>query len=262
MQNGKLITSDDLYPVQRLSFIPVGAVYLVPVSKFPMPQGELQWVRGFCESLMAHVQRAIAGLQLEVIIKQSRLYTGLVDHFADHAPMWLPQQGVAVIPHLPPPHVPTRSEIESIDPRCLTPNGAGFPPDIVPELVFQIADEGGREEARRTMGGHGALSVFLSRLQESELHQFWNELFGKRVTDRLFRTAPLFIPLFGTRSFQNVAEDEITAWLESFELFIGESVEDNGIIVVARESLDVVIANLIKALPKRELEPESEILRW
>ena len=262
MQNGKSVPSEDLHPVQRLSFIPVGAVYLVPVSNFPMPQGELHWVRDFCESLMAHVQSAIGGLEVEVIIKQSRLYTGLVDHFADHAPMWMPQQGVAVIPHLPPPHVPTQSEIESIDPRCLTPNGAGFPPDIVPELVFQIADEGGKKEARQSMGGHGALSVFLSRLKESELHKRWNELFIKRVTDRLFRTAPLFTPLFGARSFRDVPEDEVAAWLETFELFIGESVEDKGIVIVARESLDVLIANLIKALPKLELEPEAEILRW
>jgi hypothetical protein len=176
--------------------------------------------------------------------------------------MWMPEQGVAVIPHLPPPHVPTLGEIESIDPRCLAPNGTGFLPDIVPELVFHIADEGGREEARRTMGGHGALNVFLSRLQESELHQCWKDLFGKRVTDHLFRAMPLFIPLFGIRSFQNVPEDEIMAWLESFDLYIGESVEDKGILIVARESLDVVIANLIKALPKPELEPEPEILRW
>jgi hypothetical protein len=262
MHNGKSVTSEDLYPVQWLSFIPVGAVYLLPVSNFPMPQGELYWVREFCEALIAHVQSAIAGLQLEVIIKQSRLYTGLVDHFADHAPVWIPEQGVAVIPHLPPPHVPSLGEIESIDPRCLAPNGAGFPPDIMPELVFQIADEEGREEARRTMGGHGALNVFLSRLNESELHRRWKDLFGKRVTDRLFRAMPLFIPLFGVRSFQNVPEDEITAWLESFDLYIGESVEDKGIIIVARESLDVVIANLIKALPQPELEPEREILRW
>jgi hypothetical protein len=156
----------------------------------------------------------------------------------------------------------TKDELESIDPRSLDPNNFGFPQGIVPELVFQISDEAGKEEAHRTMGGHGALIMFLSRLKESELRGRWKELFGKRVTDRLFQAMPLFIPLFGAQSFQNVPEDEITAWLESFELYIGESVEDKGILVVARENLDVVIANLIKALPKPELEPEAEILRW
>src|SRR5437899_1145620 len=80
----------------------------------------------------------------------------------------------------------------------------------------------------KTMIGHGALAVFLSRLGDAELYQRWKDVFGKNVTDRLFRAIPLLVPLFGAQSFQKVSEQELVAWFDSFELYLAESVEDNG----------------------------------
>lgn len=255
------MTAAELQPLERLPGVTEGALYLLPVSGFPIPRTELQSVREFCESLIGRTKRTKAEWQIEVIVKQSCLYAGLLDAFVDNAARWAPQQGVGVIPHKPPPHVPTREEIEGVDPRFIDQNNIGASIDV-PELVFRIAQDEGKEECRATMIGHGALHIVLSSLSEKKLYQRWQEVFGGRISDRLFRAMPFFAPLLGRQSFQGASEEEIATWFESFDLYVGESKEDQGIVIAAKENLDLVMVDLVKQLPGPRFEPEIEVLRW
>jgi hypothetical protein len=256
-----IISERDLYPVQNLRLSTPQSAYLLPVSRFPAPPAELNGVSKFCDSLIAHAHRAKAGLQLEVIVKQNYLYPDLIDYFVDKAQQWLPRQGVAVEPHKPPPHVPTKEEIEGIDIRSID-LGSRRNIDLGPELTFQICDPAGKEECYKTMLGHGAVNIFLSGLKGEDLYGRWSEIFGKVVTDRTLCAMPFFAPLFGAKSFQGVPASEINTWFETFDLYIGESIEDKGLVIAAAENLDPVIANLVKGLPNPEIEPGEEILRW
>jgi hypothetical protein len=73
---------------------------------------------------------------------------------------------------------------------------------------------------------------------------------------------PFFAPLFGVKSFQDVPAGEINIWFETFDLYIGESADDKGIVIAVAENLDPVIANLAQGLPVTETKPVDEILRW
>jgi hypothetical protein len=256
-----IIAEQDLYPVQKLHLSTPQSIYLLPVSKFPLPPAELNRERKFCESLISHVQRVKSGLQLEVIVKQSYLYPDLIDYFVDKALQWLPRQGVAVVPHKPPPHVPTKEEIEGVDIKSID-LGSQRNIDLGPELTFQICDPAGKEECYKTMLGHGAVNIFLSGLKGEDLYGRWEEVFGRVVTDPTFRVMPFFAPLFGVKSFQEVPADEINTWFETFDLYIGESADDKGIIIAAAENLDPIIANLVKGFLNSEIDPVEEILRW
>jgi hypothetical protein len=254
--------SNDIRPIQKVHELQSGNVYLLPVSKYPLPQAEAQWTRAFSEKLIAEVKKDRPGLRMEVIIRQGGIYTGLLDHFVDNASRWVPEQGLAIIPHRPPPHIPTQEEIENIDPRSL---GAGDRPpahDFIPEMIFRISDSGGREEAFRTMGGHSALHVFLTEANESDLIGNWKKVFGATVRERVFQAMPLFVPLFGIRSFLDVPEEKIISWMASFDLYIGESLEDNGIVIVSGNNIDNLIGAVLNNLPALNIEPEAEILRW
>jgi hypothetical protein len=256
-----IISERDLYPVQRFQLSIPHSIYLLPASRFPLPPAELKWVSKFCEALISYAQRVKAGLQLEIIVKQSYLYPDLIDHFVDKAQQWLPRQGVAVEPHKPPPHVPTKEEIEGIDIRSID-LGSRRNIDLGPELTFQICDPAGKEECYKTMLGHGAVNIFLSGLKGEDLYGRWREIFGRIVTDRTLLAMPFFAPLFGVKSFQGVPAGEINTWFETFDLYIGESTEDKGIIIASAENLDPVIANLVKELPYQQIEPVVEVLRW
>ncbi len=247
--------------IERLSEITAGAVYLLPIGRFPLPMSESSVVNNVIHSLIDWYQSADSQLSLEVIIRQSCLYTGLLDKFVDNAPRWMPQQGLAVIPHKPPPHLPTKDEIEGVDPRLINQYGVEGAAEL-PEFVFQITDEAAKRECCKVMSGHGALSVMLTKLRGKDLRNKWRGLFGAKVTDRHFRSMPLFVPLFGIQSFRDVAESELLSWFESFELYIGESKEDQGIVIASRKSLNGPIEDISKDLPQPDFEPEVEVLRW
>lgn len=249
------------HSIERLSPITEGELYLLPVSRFPLPGSELTLVRKLINLLVDVYISADNQLSLEVMIRQSCLYPGLVDEFVDNAPQWMPQQGLAVIPHKPPPHMPGRSEIEGADPRLINQYGVEGVVDL-PEFVFQITDEAAKKRCCEAMSGHGALSLMLTKLKTTELHKKWKELFGSRVTDRHFRSMPHFIPVFGVQSFQSADEDDLSSWFETFELYIGESKEDKGIVIASRENLKGSLENIVNELPEQAVESEVEILRW
>jgi hypothetical protein len=247
--------------IERLSGIPKGDVYLLPVSQYPLPQSELNVMSMFIDSLVENFQSVHGRLSLEVIIRQTCIYTGLLDTFVDNAPQWMPEQGLAVIPHKPPPHMPSRDEMERINPMLMNQHSVEEVIDI-PEFVFRITDEVGKEQCCKTMAGHGALNIILTKLTSKNLKQVWKELFGKRVTDRAFRNMRSYIALFGAQSFQSATESDLSSWFESFELYVGESKEDRGIVIASRRNIEDIIERLAEELPKPTNEPETEILRW
>jgi hypothetical protein len=249
------------YSIERLSGIPEGDVYLLPVSQYPLSKSELNRVRRFVNLLVEEFQLVHGTLSLEVFVRQRWLYTGLLDIFVDNARQWRPQQGLAVIPHKPPPHIPSKNVIEGIDPRLIKQSGIHGVIDI-PECVFQIMNVAYKEECCMTMAGHGALSIILTKLTSKELKQAWKELFGKRVTDRAFRNMRSYIPLFGAQSFQSATDDALASWFRSFELYIGESIEDRGIVIASGRNIESLIEKLRNELPGPIIEPEVEILRW
>jgi hypothetical protein len=249
------------HSIVRVSDVAEGDIYLLPVTQYPLPESELNGVCGFIDSLVEEFQAIHGRLSREVVIRQICIYTGLLDTFVDNAPRWVPRQGLAIIPHKPPPHLPAKEEIEGIDPRSIAQNGLMGAIDV-PEFLFQITDETGKGECCKTMAGHGALSIVLTKLQNEELTQTWNELFGRRITDRAFQGMPRYIPWLGVQSFQLAMERDLLSWFESFELYIGESKEDRGIIIASRRNIGGMIEKLIKALPKPAIEPKAEILRW
>jgi hypothetical protein len=247
--------------IERLSSVTKGDVYLFPVSRFPVPGSELTHLQKIIKSLVEEYLSANSRASLEVMIRQSCLYTGLLDTFVDNAPQWMPQPGLAIIPHKPPPHMPGRSEVEAADPRLIIQHGVEGVVDV-PEFIFKITDEAAKNICFEAMSGHGALSVMLTKLKTNDLHRKWKELFGSRVTDRHFRSMPLFIPLFGAKSFQNATEDDLSSWFETFDLYICESKEDQGIVIAGRENFKSSIENMAKELPEQAVEPETEVLRW
>jgi hypothetical protein len=233
----------------------------VAVSGFPIPEPELAAVREFCEKLLAAVHQETADAEWEVVLRQNRLEGPLLNAFVDSAGNWIPRQCVGLIPHKPPPHIPTQEEFEDLDTRILSSNEAVLSLDLLPEPVFRISADPGKTECFRSMFGHGAVGVFLSRLRADALYQRWKDAFGHRVTDRVFRAVPL-VPLFGVKSFERVSAEELAGWLHSFELYVGESVEDQGILLASERNLDATIHGLAQQLPRLEKPAPKEILRW
>jgi hypothetical protein len=131
-----------------------------------------------------------------------------------------------------------------------------------PELTFKITGSIAKKECYKTMLGHGAVNIFLSELGEEELYRRWEEIFGSRVTERMLRAISFFTPLFALESFAAVPTEEIDAWFETFDLYIGESTDDNGIIIAAAQNIDSVVAKLVKELPRIKINPADEVLRW
>lgn len=246
---GKILTSDNLH------------VYSWKVSEYPLSVVDIQLFQKAIDLLITNYQKRNNKLRTEVMIRQQALYTGLINQFVDRAPEWGLQQGLAVIPHKPAPRMPTKDEFENIDPRILQERGIEGAIEI-PEYVFQITEDIGKKECLELMVGHGAFSMILTKLNIEELHQNWKEIFGKRVTDRQFTGIALFVPLFGAQSFMGAQDDELIAWLDGFDLFIGESKDERAIVIASKENIDELIEQVSTALPENSMFGDPEILQW
>lgn len=247
--------------IEKIKSLPRGAVYFLSVTQFPIVGDNLSAANNVINSIVVEYQLMRRNLFLEVMIRQSCLYTGLLDIFVDNAVDWRPQQGLMVMPHKPGPRMPDRNDFEAIDPRLIHKHGVGGVMDL-PEFIFHITAEDARENCYKLMQGHGALSMMLTTLKREVLHQKWNESFKKKVTDRSFRNMPLFIPIFGTESFLKASDDEISSWFDFFSLYIGESKEEQGVVIVSSEDIDNLIEQISANLPQLITTSEPEILRW
>ena len=65
-------------------------------------------------------------------------------------------------------------------------------------------------------------------------------LFHPTIRDPTFASFPFFVPLLGAASLRTANADEVTEWLCGAALYVRESAEDGGIVVVSPDPLPVV----------------------
>jgi hypothetical protein len=75
------------------------------------------------------------------------------------------------------------------------------------------------------------------------------EIFGDGVPrDIKFEGLPFLLPQLVTRDFFSSTEKAVRRWFELFDLYIRESLEDEGVILACKDNLTTAIAGIVKKM--------------
>ena len=211
--------------------------FLLPVKQFPIPSELRIRVFEFVERFVAAVQKA-GSLQLEFFLQFTQL------HHEDGPVMlsrrgteWLPQLGLGVWPDRDPPKMWTVEDFRNLAPG-----------EMIRPLMHQLfritTDSEARCRARDAFFGTGAgLQISMRKGDEGLLNRA-TELLLPRMTEPSFQAFEYYVPLLDASSVAGATTDDLESWLCGAQLYVRESVEDCGLLIVSCVRLEEILRDL------------------
>jgi hypothetical protein len=212
--------------------------FLLPVSGFPVPENELARLRIFLRKLSTAILRT-SGLTLDVFIQVARLHIGDGSYrFASHGGEWMPEIGLGVWPDREPPRLWTTNDFMDL--------GPDERPKRLMYQVFRVSTSvESRENARDVMLGLGCVLQILTADDTPALLRKAKETLLPPIKDRSFRAFPYYVPLLDRNSFLAAkSSEDLERWLCGISVYIRESFEDNGLLILSREPLEPILEGL------------------
>lgn len=157
--------------------------------------------------------------------------------FSDHAREWIPEMGLGVWPSRPAPRMWKMEDIEDMDPE----KGMGT---VMHSLFRVTADEKARLNAMSVMLGTGSSLQILSAVENKILLRDLKEAFLGFIQDRVFRIFPWYIPLLERANCGAAPEPFLTIIMRDISLYIRESPEDQGVLILSVQPLTALLAQL------------------
>ncbi len=168
--------------------------------------------------------------------------------FADHARDWIPEAGLGVWPHRPAPRMWKMEDMENIE------SASGTGPML--HSVFRVtAHANARLDAMTTMLGTGCGLQLVSHVESAVLLRDLKGLFLGFIQDRVFRIFPWYVPLIEKAALAESMEPFTASVLRGISLYIRESPEDGGILIVSAQPLAEIFAQLGCKQMEREMKP-------
>jgi hypothetical protein len=194
-------------------------------------------VRLFLEGLVSHFTARL-GCSHESFIQTSQLREQANTRlFAGNARKWIPETGLGVWPHRPAPRMWKIEDMEDMNPN------SGMP-TLLHSMFRVTADGNARLDAMSTMAGTGGGLQLVSYVEGSVLLRNLKELFLGFIQDRVFRIFPWYVPLFEKAGFADPMERLAVNAMRDISLYIRESAEDGGILIVSAQPLAEIFARI------------------
>jgi hypothetical protein len=156
--------------------------------------------------------------------------------FADSARRWLPEIGLGVWPHRRLPHMLSEDDFENLDPTA----GMRLP---MYSTYRVTGDASVKVEAMRTMMGTGSGLQILGTINSEYVLSNLNQVFLSAITDRVYRVFSLYVPLIELAALEEPVAPLTSECMAGIRLYIRESWEDKGILLISREPLAEVFQN-------------------
>jgi hypothetical protein len=185
----------------------------------------------------------------ESFIQMSQARDQATTHlFSDHARKWMPEMGLGVWTNRAPPRMWKAEDLEDMDP-------ASGMPTLLHSLFRVTADANAKLDAMATMTGTGCGLQLISRVESTVLIHDLKVLFLGYIQDRVFRIFPWYVPLIESGALAEPMEPFTASALRGISLYIRESPEDGGILIVSAQPLAEIIAQLGCKQLEREMKP-------
>jgi hypothetical protein len=154
---------------------------------------------------------------------------------------WPTQAGIAVLPDRPLPQFPTRDEVMS---------WKEIPSwhDLMPMITY-ITKKQAVTEAYEELFGCGGTVLYTSAHEEQKLFAKTKEIFGYRITNEFLQFMNC-LPVLGINALLDATDNQFRALYSAVGLYMGESMQDGGVIIISDKKLDAEISELAYMLPR------------
>jgi len=157
--------------------------------------------------------------------------------FSKNARYWVPETGLGVWTHRPAPRMLKMEDMEDLD----SVTGTG---PLMNSLFRVTADANTRLAAMTTMAGTGSGLQIVSHLDSANLLNNMKKVFLGFIQERVFRIFPWYVPLIGKAVLAEPIEPLTADAMHGITLYIRESKEDGGILILSIDPLEEVFALL------------------
>jgi hypothetical protein len=185
-------------------------------------------------------------------LEQSAIHPHLIQSFILHAAQYLAIPMIGIRPEAGIARFPTAEVVSKLDPKAMSEIAQqknvearlqDFFPDA-PVPAYWIRES--HKEARKELFGQGGWSFILSNLVEDTFFESVREVLLKDVEDEGVKSFPFVAPLFSTQSFIRASRSNLEAWFDLFPLYLAENIDDKGLIIACKHSLDDVLVEGVK----------------
>jgi hypothetical protein len=271
----------ELLPLRRAQQLTSCCVYWLPVTAFPAPAAQRNWMLLFLEHL-SQIGTAQMGLREEIFLQmKAATAPDIRNAFFGSQQEFLPVPGLARRPGSKLPPEPTMKDVQDLqDGRKKFDTN-----DYVPDYCHWFLNRSSAK-IRERLFGYGAMTIGfvppdpnttppripnLRALREGPLMQQADingkiemayalkngflakskKLFGADLADDVGHSQMLFvIPWLGAQDFFRRPPVEIAAWFDLFPLYVTESPIDHGLVIASKIDLDdrmIELLNQMKA---------------
>lgn len=216
---------------------------------YPLGEAVAPLLTSFLESLSGFAQ-AEWTLRPNVFLQLEQLHTGdCRQRFARHAGEWIPEVGLGIWPAEPPPTTWTREDFLKI------PRGGRVRP-LMYQVFWISASPSIRASARRTLLDVGPLVQVMGAEQDDVFLDRTVRLYQPGIQDPSLTCYPFYLPLLDLQTISAADHQQLSSWLCGARVYIRQSFEDKGLIVLTDQPLTIALKSM------GGFQPESEDGFW
>ncbi len=207
--------------------------YLIPTA-FPIIEPHLTPLK----TLLGHIVQSCrqSDLQRDVFLHSWKLHEGATGRLLhDHLQAWSPRLGMGVWPDREPPQPLTQE-------RFMDMSAGGLQREELSLPAYRLLHLEGETDATTSaismVFGGAALTLIFSQEGFAELRAAGKAIFLPTITAPIYTHERFYMPLLDRRSMASARSvQQLATWLCKAELYLRESAEDAGILLVSRRPL-------------------------
>ncbi|NYF78653.1 hypothetical protein [Granulicella arctica] len=215
--------------------------YLVPLPKLPLAIEKrpelLQYMQQFLKILSAEMtyERSVF-LQLDELHQDNA-----IRNISRYGRQWSPQMGLGLLPEAPPPRYWTTEDLLERDYTSTIPA-------LMHSVMHLDTDNAGTKSACEVMTGTAGLIQVLHTCNAAQLLQGWFDVFQPTIQEEGLAAYPLYLPLISGTCIANCTSENLDRWMADAQIYIRESAEDKGILILSRFNLEKLLEKTKKRL--------------
>lgn len=271
----------ELSPLRRAYNMTRCCLYWIPVSAFPAPAGEKQWLMEFFDRFIPLVKEQ-CGARAELFL-QYKTVVDVMEVFQKTAMEFAPILGVSRRPGAALRPSPTSKELAPFADKVLRGESPDFK-EFVPDYCYWFHRKLEKRQRKEFLGYGGLSMIFLKadpKTTPPELpftetfrkknpifqmmdvdgfiagayslmdafHPKSKEMFAADLKDDPRYPGIVFVlPLLSAADFFGRPAEECESWFQLFDVYVNESPADKGILVALKEDMEEQLVQLLKQM--------------
>lgn len=225
---------------------------LLPVPSFPVPLFQREQIDSFLSAL-SEVLTEQYQLNHEVLSQVWKLTPAAGGEIlSENAPKWSPTPGLGIWPDRRPPQSWTEELMVDAAAAVFRGDEPEFPSYRL--LLLQVEMQRERFEAARQMRGFGAQIELFSKETIDRIQASGKTAFLPAIKERRFQREGFYLPVLDSKSIAAAdSTQKLDEWLCGIEVYVRESAEDQGILILSRLAIDVIVEQVQHRLEKGNL---------